>query len=399
MTPETARARPGHAALDVEALRREFPIADRCVYLDNAGAAPNPRRTVEAVSRFLQEYSEGGIYRHWEHYESLVDGVRDALATLLGAGRDEVALVGSASEGINIIAHALPWQPGDRVVITDLEFPSNVYPWLHLSRLGVEIRVAAHEDGVVPAERIVELIDERTRLVSLSHVTFASGYRQDVARVAPACRSAGARLLVDATQSAGWLPLDVCALGADFVVCAGFKWLLSPHGTGALYCRRELLAETTPRYASWLSVREPFDFRRPRAAELAADARRFMLTPNLAISAFIGMLTSLRLLLEVGVERVHDHVMELGGLLRASARDLGLTTWADGPPETQSPIVNVRVPDARAMVEALRAQDVIAVERLGGVRLSPHLYNTAAEIRRAMEALDVRCSPRIGGAR
>lgn len=384
--------------MDLSQIRSEFPIAERWIFLDNAGAVPLPRFVTEAMRDFIEAYYLEGITVHWPLLQEAVEECRTLFARLIGAKTEEVALVSSTSEGLNIVANMLDFGPGDNVVLTDLEFPSNLFPWLNLQRKGVEVRVARVFGAQSPVDELARRVDGNTRLITVSHVSFVNGLKLDLSAVADLAQAHGAYLAVDAVQSAGAVPLDVHAAGVDFLACSGFKWLMSPSGTGAFFCREELIQRYPPAYVSWFGVEEPFRFVPGSEMRLTGDARRFMISGNINLIGFQGFRAALEVILSLGVEAIQAYHQGLRDFVLDRVAALGLPLLSPEDRSCLGPIVNFRVPDPDDLVTKLRAERVYAVQRLGGLRLSPHIYNTVSELESAMEVVAKHVHDRLEGA-
>ncbi len=375
------------ASLDIAAIRRDFPITETIAYLDNAGVAPTPRPVIDAIHMFLQEYSAGGLMRHWDYFEEIVTGVQTRFGALFGAEPEELAPIAHTSEGVNTVAHMLDLRRGDNVVVNDLEFPSNFYPWLNLRRRGVEVRIARNHDGVLGLPEIQSQVDARTRVITVTSVAFLNGCCLDVEAIATFARERGIYTMLDATQALGALRVDLHRVGVDFMACSGMKWLLGPLGTGILYCRKDLLSRFTPTYVSWLSLKE----RRPELQQnlvLSETARRFMLSGNIDLAAFCGFGAALDYLQRIGPAVIERRVLSLTDRLIAGVQRLGLPIASPLEAERRSAIVAFRVPDPEAVFQAFGARRIRAAIRMGAVRISPHLYNTDEEIDRVIAVLE-----------
>lgn len=373
--------------MDLASIQAEFPITEEWVFLDNAGAIPLPRFVTGALQKFIDRYYREGIADHWPLLQETVRDGRALFARLIGARPEEVALITSTSEGMNIVANMVDFRPGDNVVVTDLEFPANQFPWLNLERKGVEVRVSSVLGAASPLEALARMVDARTRVVAVSHVAFPTGLKLDLAAVAALAHAYGAHLAVDAVQSAGVIPLDVHADGVDFLACSGFKWLLSPSGTGAFFCRQELMERYEPAYVSWFSVENPYNFVPGNRFSLAGDARRFMISGNINLIGFQGFRAGLRFIDELGVEAIYARVMALRDRILDQVAALGLPLISPGDRTQLGQIVNFRVPAPERLLETFRRERVYAVQRVGGIRLSPYIYNTESEIDRVMDLL------------
>jgi len=377
---------------DVERLRAvEFPWAARgdVVYLNNARTGPLPRRTVKALHDFIERRATP----HLISYEDEMDVMRRARelsARLIGASPSEIALQVNTSYGINLAARALPFEPGDVVLAPDREFPANVYPWLALRDQGVRFELVPCVDGLPDESAILRALDgPRVRALTVSWVSFATGYRVDLAALGRACRERGIYFIVDAIQGVGAGTLDVHALDVDILACGGQKWLLSPWSTGFAYVRQALVQELTPRAVGWMSVRSSEDFSRLVDYDLTYhdDARRFEVM-TLPYQDFAGFNESVSLLLELGLPAVESHVRAL--VDRA-------VDWAQG--RTDLRLVTPARPSSRGAVLALAPRDPVAASarlaragvihalREGTIRIAPHCYNTPDEMATALRVM------------
>lgn len=372
--------------LDVGECRTEFPILDRYAFLDNAGVAPVPTRSLQASSDFARHYAGEGITHPWDAMETTLQDVREAYASLVGASVDEVIPVATSSESINAVAHAIDLRPGDNVITNDLEYPSNFYPWINLQSRGIEVRIARTTGGRLTTDDIAPLVDGYTRVITVSHVAYLTGYRCDLESIAGLARHHEILTVVDATQSVGAVRLDVASAGVDVVAVSGLKWLLSPIGTGMLYVRADVLDRLVPAYASWMSM-EDHQAKGLTKVAFAPDARRFMVSGNFDLAAYTGMTESLRWLQELGTRAIEERVLALTGRIIEGCLDAGLTTHTPSDPARRAGIVTIRIPEPQRALERMAAAGVHAVARLDGVRLSPHFFNTESEIDAALEAL------------
>ena len=381
------------AAPDIDALReREFPWAARGeqVYLNHASTGPLPARAVEALARFNARRAEPWRISQEDQFGTL-DRARELCARMIGADTRDVALMVNTSYGLNLAARALPFAPGDVVVTSDREFPSNIYPWMALEKArGVSLRVIPTRDRLPDEEAIVAALDApRVRGLVLSWVSFESGARVDLARLGEACRARGIWFVVDAIQGVGAVRLDVTSFHADVVACGGQKWLLSPWGTGFVWVRPGLVTQLEPADVSWMCVQGSDDFSRLVDYDFTwrDDARRFEVI-TLPFQDFAGMNASLGLFHEVGLDAVFARVHALTTRIVdwACARDdVRLVTPADS--SRRAGIVAVVPRDARAASAHLTAAGVSHSLREGAIRLSPQFYNTEDEIDRALEQL------------
>jgi selenocysteine lyase/cysteine desulfurase len=361
-----------------ESYRSEFPVTAKYIYLDHAGVAPVSVRVRKAIGQFLTESTEGGAF-HYPKWAQRIVEIRQACALLIHAEPDEVAFVKSTSHGLSIVAEGLDWKPGDNVLIYEKEFPSNIYPWANLKRKGVAIKYIPSQGGRILVEDIERLIDSRTRLLAVSSVQFSNGFRTDLAVAGELCRRKGVFLCVDAIQSLGVLPMDVKKYHADFLSADAHKWLLGPEGIGMFYCRRELVERLTPPLIGWKCVQNEFDFDHPDFC-LKTDALRFE-EGSMNVMGIIGLGAALDLLFEVGIENIRDRVLGLGDMIIREAERRGYAVLTPKAPSERGGNITIAGDfDPAGMRDALRDRAIMVNSRGGGLRISPHFYNTATEL-------------------
>jgi len=382
---------------DVQALReREFPWAARgeAIYLNNASTGPLPQRTLDAQVAFSA--ARAAPFRMTEELQfGTLARSRELIARLIGATPETIALAVNTSVGINLAAFALPLQAGDVVLTPDLEFPANVYPWMALARRqGITYRRLPTERGLCDDEALRrELEDPAVKVVALSWVGFATGYRADLEAIGRACRAHDVFFVVDAIQGLGPCTIDVSSCDVDILACGAQKWLLSPWGSGFVYVRRELVRQLEPNVVSWMAVRDSDDFTRLLDYDLSwrDDARRFEQI-TLPYQDFAGMNASLELLHELGPRDVAAHVSGLVDMIVAWAADRDdVELITPEARERRAGIAALRPRDAERASGRLRRAGITHALREGAIRLSPHCYNTRDEIERALAVL--------GGAR
>jgi selenocysteine lyase/cysteine desulfurase len=318
---------------------------------------------------------------------SRIEEVRGVAAKLINAEPEEVAFVKNTSHGLSIVAEGLEWKTGDNVLVYEKEFPSNVYPWLNLARKRVEVKYIPSRSGRIRLEDIAQLIDSRTRLLTISSVQFSNGFRVDLSKVGALCKEKGVLLCVDAIQSLGVLPMDVRDAGVDFIAADGHKWLLSTEGTGIFYCRKELAGSINPPLIGWKSVQNAHDFDRI-ALRLENKALRFEEgSPNTI--GIIALGAALDFLFEVGINRIEHTVLDLGALIIEMAENRGLAIKTPGGREERSGITSVAGNfDAGFVKDRLREQGVMVNVRDKALRISPHFYNTEDDVLRFFDAFD-----------
>lgn len=366
--------------------RRLMPIATRWAYLDHAAVSPLPGPTADRLAAWVQQATADGDV-HWLDWARQLEALRTLVADLIGATSEEIALVSNTTQGVNLVAEGYPWQPGDNVVIPADEFPTNQYPWLNLAARGVETRRVPVDDGRLDPARLAAACDARTRVVSVSWVSYASGWRNDLAHLAQVAHDRGALLFVDAIQGLGVFPLHVRATGVDFLAADGHKWMLGPEGAGVFFCRREHLARLRPIGVGWNSVASATDFNRIELVFKDTAARYEGGSQNMA--GLLALKASLELLAGLGFSAIGPRVVELTDLACRRLNEVGAVIRTPRASGHESGIVSFELP-GRDPLEVRRqclAQKVVLSCRAGRLRLAAHAYNNEEDIERLVGAL------------
>ena len=374
--------------LDLLRLRdEEFPVTRECVYLNHAGVGPLSQRAATRMAMMAETVSRSGD-RLWPDRMEEADRVRGLAARLLGAREShEVAFVENTSTALSLVAEGLDWQPGDNVVGAALEFPSNVYPWMGLASRGVEYRQVEERDGRIDPGEILARLDSRTRMLALSWVQYASGFRSDLARLGRACRERGILFVVDVIQGLGALPLDVEADFVDVAAASAHKWLLGPEGIALLYVSDRVVERLRPARSGWRSMRDPFQW---TAYDLTWNqgARRFE-SGTLNAYGIVALGGSLEVLLNVGAEEIEPRVLALADLAARGLEGLGFSVVSSRRRGETSGIVTAVPPgrNAQDLIKPLDQRGIVVAARAGRLRIAPHFYNTADEIERCLGEL------------
>jgi cysteine desulfurase/selenocysteine lyase len=366
--------------------RTEFPVTQRWAYFDHAAVAPLSGPAQRALVAWAADLTDNGDI-HDSDWRRRVEEVRRLAGWLLNCDPLDLAFVKNTSEGIGIVAEGLPWQPGDNVVVAADEYPANIYPWMNLARRGVELRrVPSRENGRIALDDLRAALDGRTRLLSLSHVEFATGFRNDLDAVGALCREHGILFFVDAIQGLGVLPLDLSRTPIDFLAADGHKWLLAPEGAGLFYIRRELVERLHPIGVGWHSVVGAMDFSRIDF-RLKPHAGRWE-SGTLNMGGIMALGASLELLLDAGIDAIAARVLELTDYLCAQAAVAGLSVFSSRRPAERSGIVSLSVPgDLGILVRRCRDAGIVINQRGGRLRIAPHAYNTPEEVDRLIATL------------
>ncbi len=385
--PGSRPSRFGVVYVDWELLRRaEFPVAERWAYFDHAAVAPLPRRSGQAIRDWTTEQEQSGVV-HWVRWEAGIEGLRRDLAALINAHNDEIAFVGSTTQGIGLVAEGFPWRDGDNVVTAQEEYPSNLYPWMNLASRGVSVRTVPTRDGRIWVDDLAAAMDSRTRVLTISHVEFASGFRNDLDALGNLCRERGAAFFVDAIQGLGPLTIDVQRTPIDFLCADGHKWLLGPEGAGVLFIRREWIERLRPLGVGWHSVTGSYN----------ASTIEFTLKPNAQrweggtfnMPGLQGLAASVRLLHELGLDSVSERILDRASAVREIASSAGWTVAGSSRPSDWSgivPLVKEGV-DPDAFARSARSRGIALACRRGRVRVSPHVYTNADDLERLREIL------------
>jgi cysteine desulfurase/selenocysteine lyase len=371
-----------------EHLRALFPLTERVVYLNHAAVSPPPTVTLEAVRAQMWDVAQNGSinYRSWV---AVKERARRTAAEMIGARPEQIAFMRNTSDGLSTVANGLRWRAGDNLVTFRGEFPSNIYPWLRLrDSFGVEVRMAEERAGRVDLDELTSLIDAHTRVVAISHVQYASGFRADLERLGRAARQHDALLVVDLIQGMGALPLNVDAELIDAAAGACHKWLLTPEGVGLLYLSDRARERLEPTLVGWISVPDPEDY-----SNFEQGWNRGALaweTGTGAMSLLHGLDASLRLLMDTGLERIAAHLEELTDYLceGLAGRDYEIVSSRRRGEKSQ--IVAIRhkgEQTAMSLYAHLKRQNILTAPRGNRLRIAPHLYNTRADIDALISAL------------
>lgn len=371
-----------------EELRQQMPVANRWAYFDHAAVAPLSAPAVEAIRAWATDVSENGD-ANWGDWRKEVERVRKNAAEFLGANQDEVALGHNTTEGVNLVAEGFPWRAGDNVVTPTGEFPTNLYPWLNLADRDVETRQVPTDSERVNLDAIAAACDDRTKIIAVSWVGYATGWRNDLAALAELAHDRGAYLFVDAIQGLGVLPLDVRETKIDFLAADGHKWLLGPEGASVFYMRRDHLDLLRPLGLGWNSVKQAGNFSDP-SLNLRETAARYE-GGSYNYAGIMGFGASLKLLSGYGVEAVSQRLLEVTDRLCTALEGRGVRIVSSRNHEHWSGIISFVSPDGippRKIQQICRAQGVILNCRGGFLRASPHVYTNDEDIERLLSALE-----------
>lgn len=370
--------------MEPAAFRSLFPILREKVYLNSCsqGALAEP---VEASLReFMASWHEQG--NPWELWCERMEELRVEFAALIGADTDEVAVTFSASTALNAVASALDPRRRSRVVTSDFDFPTVGHVWLAQAQRGLETEFAKAEGDHLPLSAFERVIDRTTALVSTTHVCYRNGWKNDVRRLAEMAHAHGAPLLIDAFQSMGTEPFSVRELGVDMLVTGALKYLLGSPGVAFLYARRDLAEELLPADSGWFAQQNPFAYD-VHHLDYAGGARRFQ-SGSPPVPAVYAALAALRLLRQVGLKAVRDHVQSLADTVVEQALQRGWDLMTPVEPDRRGPLVMLGCRDVQALLAALAGRGILCSTRDGALRTSFHYYNSADDVFALIEALD-----------
>ena len=369
----------------------EFSGTERAIYLNAASFGPLPDRVRSTLNEFNNKRHRNELRD--ADLKGTLGLARASAARLINCTPEEIALVPNTSFAINIAANALLDRPANEttVLISDGEFPANVYPWLALQEQGFTVDIVPTDARGFPDEDAMmeRIATGNIAALSISFVQFANGWRADLKRLGAACRRYGTLFVVDAIQGVGACPLDVDADHIDILACGAQKWLCSPWGSGFTFVKRELITSFKPVLPGWLSFKSSLDFNNLLNYEydLLDDARRFE-TGSLAFQDQLGMAHSIDLLMELGIDRIEQHVHALQEPIIEWARYNDVEIVSDLSAGRRSGILCIRPRHAEKAYQSLVAANVACAFRENSIRLSPHWYNTHAEVERVLEVLD-----------
>jgi len=364
--------------------RSHFPIFEHTTYVNSCSCGALSREVEAAYHAYLASRHEHGAA--WQTWCEKNEVVRRQFADLVNAAPEEIAVTTSASQSLNTLVSALKPEAGrNRVVISDYEFPTVGQIWHAQTGRGFEIATAREGDDGIPLEEFDRLIDERTLAVSIAHVCYRNGAMNDVERIVEMAHARGAMVILDAYQALGAVPIDVRALGVDALIGGALKYLLSSAGLGFLYIRNDYLSKLDPYATGWFAQADIFAMDMHKH-EPAPDARRFESgTPPVpsiyAAEAGLGVIN------RIGMTAIRDHVRGLTARLKDGVRDMGGRLATPDDPERHGAMIAVKTTDDHAMVARLAERKLITSCRDGNVRISPHLYNTVADIDAVLEGL------------
>jgi cysteine desulfurase/selenocysteine lyase len=367
----------------------DFPAASKSTYLNTASVALMYQGCQRAIDEWNTDLAENGTMNFDEHAEQTIfDPMHSAFAKLLGANPTDIAVASSATEQLASLAWAIMPEKGSKILSSGIVFPTTVYPFARVARhTGARVEFVQGERGYLDPQKLLEQIDDQTSVVCLSHVEFGSGQRYDIKTFADTCHEHGALLIVDATQSAGAVPINAPECGADAIICAGYKWLCGPFGASVMYVAPELQSSLDPGLVGFRSNKDIWNLELDQQ-EYPDTAHRFEFS-TMAYGCAVGLAESVNYLHNLGIDNIFSHNLTLADRVIASLEELGGEVFSPKNNEERTSIVSARFPkiESKSIVEGLSERNIIISPRRDFFRFSPHCYNTLEDIDIAMEGI------------
>jgi kynureninase len=376
---------------DLGSYRAQFPVLDERTYLISASLGPLSTRSRALALEHLDLWERLGPEELWgDHALPRLQQCRQQFAALIGADVEEVAIIPSVSSGLSSLATCLDYQAQPKIVLSELDFPTDHYVWRAQERAGAKLDVVASPDGIrIEEGDLIARIDDQTALVNTNRVLFESSWLMDLPPIVEAAHAHGAHLLVDDFHGTGVVPINVHDLGIDFLLTGALKWLCGGQGIAFLYCRRDLIQRLEPRVVGWFGTEEPFLFDRS-GLNLRKDARRFE-TGTYALPQAWTASGGMEIIMEVGVDAIRRRNQELTERVIQSADDAGLEVRSPRDQSRRGGLVRIRIPGGEervaSVLQALLERDVVLDKRGDALRISPHFFNNEDDVDRCFEEL------------
>jgi len=373
---------------ELREIQRNFPITNQYIFFNTAGVAPISLPSQKIIRALSEDLCKIGYYKLKE-WNAKIPIAREEAAALINSSPEEIAFVKNTSHGLSLVAEGIEWQPGDEVIISDQEFPANVYPWLNLKKKGVKVVTIRSKNSRLEIDQINNALTPRTKLISLSSVEYATGFRNNLTSIGQLCQKHRILFCVDGIQSLGSIPMDVKRHKIDFLAADGHKWLVAPEGAGIFYCRKSRLKKLKLTLVGWNTVQNASNYHkinfRPKNTSQRFEEGSHNLIGIHALAA------SIKLLRSIGIERINQWNLYLTDILLEGLKDRGNKILSSTLQEYRSSIISFttgsKIKD-KLMFNHLIKNKVILSLRGKGLRLSPHLFNTPLEATRFFHLLD-----------
>lgn len=363
-----------------KAIRSLFPVTEKYIYMNHSAVAPLSTRVRDGMIALVEDVTKNGSvnYEAWcRNYER----TRESAAQLVNAKAHEIAFMRNTSEALSAVANGIDWRKGDNVVTCNVEFPSNVYPWMRLcEERGIEMKFAEERSGRIETDELLSKVDDRTRVVTISWVQFASGFRSDLARIGKFCREHDILFVVDAIQGLGGLKLDVDRDYVDAFAADAHKYLLGPEGIALLYVSDRVIDRIRPTVVGWTSVNN-YEQHLDYKLDYREGAGRFE-CGTLNSTGVYGLGAGIELFLEVGPETIESYLLELSDYLAERLMGKGYEVVSPRGDGQKSAVVTCKHErhTSRELYRLLQAKDIFTAPRANRLRISPHFYNTREEV-------------------
>jgi selenocysteine lyase/cysteine desulfurase len=381
--------------MNVAQIRKSFPITEKWNYLNHAVVSPLPTYVRDAIVQFLyNRVTDGGIsYTEWFKE---VESSRSVMGNLLKTSGNNIAFFNNTSHAMNTISDILPLKKDDEILISDLEFPSNTFPWVKQQSKGIGVKWLRSHNGILDISDIKRALTENTKVIAISHVCYYNGYKVDVEALSDLAQERDLILVIDAMQSLGALEIDLHKLNIDFLASNSYKWLLGPFGIATLYCKENWISKLSPNSIGWYSAKDIWS--RELEQFIPADTARRFETGHPNFEGIKGIRASVEFMLQIGTRSIEDRVIALNTKIR---EELGLIKEVEilSPSKDISGITLFRVPriDSAKVVNILRAKGIVVFSQRWkdgiGVKVSPHFYNTEEEVEEFLKGIkDLTCT-------
>jgi cysteine desulfurase/selenocysteine lyase len=368
-------------------IRSLFPVTEKFIYFNHAAVAPLSTRVRDAMTWLVDDATQNGSV-HFFDWCDTYEKVRGSAARLVNAQTHEIAFMQNTSAGLSAVANGIDWRAGDNIVTTNVDFPANIYPWMRLvEERGIEMKMAKEREGRIDAAEIISLVDERTRIVSVSWVQFSSGFRADIAAIGKFCRQRNVIFMIDAIQGLGGLQLDVVRDCVDAFAADAHKYLLGPEGVALLYVSDRIIDRVKPTVVGWTSVKD-YENHLDYDLNYREGALRFE-CGTLNTAGIYGLGAAIDLFLEIGTEKIEEHILRLSDYLADGLTNKGYEVFGSRQKSETSAIVTCthREHTPKQLYKLLHAKNIMTAPRVGRLRISPHFYNTQEEIDALLDAL------------
>ena len=374
--------------IELRKYRKEFPFIRKVTFLNHASFGPIPSRALRSTYEYYDALTLKKVVDMDKLTFDRLDRIRNYLAKMLKAKPSEIGLVPNTSYALNVAINGLEWKRGDKVLLSDVEFPANVYPWLNLKRKGVEIKFIRSRNGSFDIDNLLKTIDSRCRVLSLGYVQFFNGFKNDLETIGKICQEKDIFLVVDGIQGVGCVDLDVKKAKIDFLACGGQKWLLSSLGTGFFYLSENAKRKIEPAFFGWMGVDWKLNF---------SDLLRYNLSPFQSSRKFeIGtypfstlwtMCSSLELLSEIGTKAIEKQVLKLLELLLEYLNDSPYQLKSSLDPLHRSGIISFSGKNTARLFQILSRKKILVSFRENSIRVSPHFYNSPEDMQKLIQVL------------